>query len=200
MLWPMSLSRLSFCGAPAGMSMRWPNGSSTSGRIACLWSAVLRRRSSHGSPTPHGIILLRLAATRSPALCNWPQCGRILGSRPHCPGAIPVSDNRVNMEADWQKSPDAVRRQPKALAAPLAEFLRWLKREPPSFVFTSARGSSAHAATFGKHLIERHLGLPVGAFAPNVATIYKQRLKLNGQLFLTVSQSGRSDDLIESAA
>jgi glucosamine--fructose-6-phosphate aminotransferase (isomerizing) len=32
-----------------------------------------------------------------------------------------------------------------------------------------------------------------------VATIYKQRLKLNGQLFLTVSQSGRSDDLIESA-
>src|SRR5262249_56523003 len=36
--------------------------------------------------------------------------------------------------------------------------------------------------------------------APNVATIYKQRLKLYGQLFLTVSQSGRSDDLIESVA
>jgi glucosamine--fructose-6-phosphate aminotransferase (isomerizing) len=31
-----------------------------------------------------------------------------------------------------------------------------------------------------------------------VATIYKQRLRLKGQLFLTVSQSGRSDDLIES--
>jgi glucosamine--fructose-6-phosphate aminotransferase (isomerizing) len=40
----------------------------------------------------------------------------------------------------------------------------------------------------------------VGAFAPNIATIYKRRLKLNGQLFLTVSQSGRSDDLVESTA
>ena len=65
---------------------------------------------------------------------------------------------------------------------------------------TCARGSSAHAATFGKHLLERHLGIPVGAFAPNIATIYQQRLKLRGQLFVTVSQSGRSDDLVESAA
>jgi len=110
-----------------------------------------------------------------------------------------VSETRVNMEVEWQKSPDAVRRQPKALEAPLAELLRCLRRDPPNFVLTSARGSSAHSATFGKHLIERHIGIPVGAFAPNVATIYKQRLKLNGQLFLTVSQSGRSDDLIESA-
>src|SRR5262252_689165 len=129
-----------------------------------------------------------------------PQCGRVPAPRPHCPGALPVSETPVNMEAEWQKSPDAVRRQLNALAAPLAELLRCLKREPPSFVLTSARGSSAHAATFAKHLIERHLGIPVGAFAPNVATIYKQRLKLNGQLFLTVSQSGRSDDLIESVA
>jgi glucosamine--fructose-6-phosphate aminotransferase (isomerizing) len=52
---------------------------------------------------------------------------------------------------------------------------------------------------FGKHVVERYLGIPVGAFAPNLATIYKQRLKLKDQLFLTVSQSGRSDDLIESS-
>jgi len=31
-----------------------------------------------------------------------------------------------------------------------------------------------------------------------MATIYKQRLKLNDQLFLAVSQSGRSDDLVET--
>jgi glucosamine--fructose-6-phosphate aminotransferase (isomerizing) len=109
-----------------------------------------------------------------------------------------VTEIRVNMEADWQTSPDAVRRQPEALQAPLAEFLRHVRRDPPNFVLTCARGSSAHATTFGKHLLERHLGLPVGAFAPNIATIYKQRLKLTGQLFITVSQSGRSDDLVES--
>ena len=106
----------------------------------------------------------------------------------------------LKIEAEWQESPDAVRRQGQALQAPLTELLRRLRRHPPNLVITCARGSSAHASTFGKHLVERHLGIPVGAFAPNIATIYKQRLKLNGQLFVTVSQSGRSDDLIESAA
>ena len=107
---------------------------------------------------------------------------------------------RLNMEAEWQESPDAVRRQPEALKDPLGELLRWIRRHPPTVVLTCARGSSAHSATFGKHLIERHLGIPVSAFAPNVATIYQQRLNLKGQLFLTVSQSGESDDLVESTA
>ena len=111
----------------------------------------------------------------------------------------PVSDPRINMEAESSESPDAVRRQAQALAAPLTELLRRLRRHPPSLVLTCARGSSAHAATFGKHLVERHLGIPVGAFAPNIATIYRQRQKLDGQLFVTVSQSGKSDDLVESA-
>ena len=111
-----------------------------------------------------------------------------------------MSDIRVNMEAEWQKAPDAVRRQPMELKPALDELVRRIRRNPPSFALTCARGSSAHAATFGKHLLERHLGIAVGAFAPNVATIYRQRLKLTGQLFITVSQSGRSDDLVESVA
>jgi glucosamine--fructose-6-phosphate aminotransferase (isomerizing) len=104
------------------------------------------------------------------------------------------------MHEEWQEIPAAVARQAAALEAPLAELLRHLGRAPPSFVLTCARGSSAHAATFGKHLVERHLGIPVGAFAPNIATIYQWRLQLSGQLFLTVSQSGKSDDLLESVA
>ena len=111
-----------------------------------------------------------------------------------------MSDIRLNMEAEWQESPDAVRRQREALEDPLAELLRGIRRHPPTVVLTCARGSSAHAATFGKHLIERHLGIPVSAFAPNVATIYGRQLNLKGQLFLTVSQSGESDDLVESTA
>ena len=35
------------------------------------------------------------------------------------------------------------------------------------------------------------------AAAPNIATVYRQRLKLKDQLLLTISQSGRSDDLVE---
>ena len=91
-----------------------------------------------------------------------------------------------------------MRRQANSLAAPLAELVARLARRPPDVVVTCARGSSAHAATFAKHLIERHLGIPVAAAAPNIATIYRQPLRLRGQLLLTISQSGSSDDLVET--
>ena len=90
--------------------------------------------------------------------------------------------------------------RPTRLAAPLAELVARLQRRPPQVVVTCARGSSAHAATFAKHLIELYLGIPVAAAAPNIASVYHRRLRLEGQLFLAISQSGRSDDLIANAA
>jgi glucosamine--fructose-6-phosphate aminotransferase (isomerizing) len=106
----------------------------------------------------------------------------------------------MGMAAELHEAPDAVRRQQQGLGAPLAELIRRLKSRPPQFVVTCARGSSAHAATFAKHLIELHLGIPVAAMAPNIATVYRRPLNLDGQLFLTISQSGRSDDLVEATA
>ena len=104
------------------------------------------------------------------------------------------------MAAEIREAPDAVARQAESLRAPLAELVRHLRRHRPQVVVTCARGSSAHAATFGKHLIERTLGIPVAAAAPSIATVYRRSLTLSGQLFLAVSQSGRSDDLVELAA
>ena len=88
----------------------------------------------------------------------------------------------------------------KAWREPLAELVGRLKRRPPQVVVTCARGSSAHAATFGKHLIERYLGIPVAEAAPNIASVYGRRLRLENQLFLAISQSGRSDDLVALAS
>ena len=105
----------------------------------------------------------------------------------------------LQMASELQEAPDAVRRQAVALTGPLAALINWSQRTKPSLVVTCARGSSAHAATFAKHLFERHLGIPVAAAAPNVATIYRQRLQLKNQLLLAISQSGRSDDLTEFA-
>lgn len=105
----------------------------------------------------------------------------------------------AGMEAELREAPAAVARQAELLVAPLAELVAKLGRRPPEVVVTCARGSSAHAATFAKHLIERHLGIPVAAAAPNITTIYRQPLRLRNQLFLTISQSGLSDDLIETS-
>ena len=105
----------------------------------------------------------------------------------------------VHMAAEIGEAPDAVRRQAEGLSAPIGELVAALKRRPPQVVVTCARGSSGHAATFAKHLIERRFGIPVAAAAPNIASVYRQGLRLDGQLFLAVSQSGRSDDLVEQA-
>jgi len=104
----------------------------------------------------------------------------------------------AGMAAELHEAPAAVRRQADLLVAPLAELAARLACRQPDVVVTCARGSSAHAATFAKHLIERHLGIPVAAAAPNIATIYRQPLRLRGQLLLAISQSGLSDDLIET--
>ena len=104
------------------------------------------------------------------------------------------------MAAELRESPQVVSRQSELLSRPLHQLCTLLKARPPRVVVTCARGSSAYAASFAKHLIERYLGIPVAAAAPSITSIYGRDLQLEGQLFLVISQSGRSDDLIETAA
>lgn len=111
---------------------------------------------------------------------------------------IPLPPAR--MAEELREAPEAVARQLRELTAPLREVAARLRGRPPGVVVTCARGSSAHAATFAKHLIERHLGIAVAAAAPVIATVYRRALRLDGQLFLAISQSGHSDDLVETTA
>ncbi len=101
---------------------------------------------------------------------------------------------------EMREAPAVVRRQAAVLETPLAALLARLRDAPPQLVVTCARGSSAHAATFAKHLIERHRGVAVAAAAPNIASIYRRPLQLRGQFFLTISQSGMSEDMVEATA
>jgi len=110
-----------------------------------------------------------------------------------------MNNSETNMAKEILAAPNVVAQQQADLTQPIAELVARLQRRPPDVVVTCARGSSAHAATFGKHLIERYLGVPVSAAAPSIASIYGGRLRLRNQLFLAISQSGRSDDLIAMA-
>src|SRR5688572_11098032 len=98
--------------------------------------------------------------------------------RPNNPGCRTgysnMRDGETGMAVELREAPDAVRRQETASQS-IAELVARCRRKPPQVVVTCARGSSAHAATFGKHLIEQHLGIPVAAAAPNIATVYGQR-------------------------
>jgi glucosamine--fructose-6-phosphate aminotransferase (isomerizing) len=103
------------------------------------------------------------------------------------------------MAVELRDAPLAVEKQAQGLARPLAALVARLRQTAPVVVVTCARGSSAHAATYGKHLIERYLGIPVAAAAPIICSVYGEQLRLKNQLFLAISQSGSSDDLIEQA-
>jgi len=70
----------------------------------------------------------------------------------------------------------------------------------PRMVLTSARGSSDHAATYARYLIETSLGLVTSSASPSVSSVYGARQDLNQCLFLVISQSGRSPDLLTAAA
>ncbi len=58
------------------------------------------------------------------------------------------------------------------------------------------RGSSGHAGVFLRYLIETRLHLPVSASAPSVVTAFRKPLALRNALFIVISQSGRSPDLV----
>jgi glucosamine--fructose-6-phosphate aminotransferase (isomerizing) len=58
------------------------------------------------------------------------------------------------------------------------------------------RGSSGHAGIFLRYLVEARLRLPVSASAPSVITAFRTPLMLRNALFIVISQSGRSPDLV----
>jgi len=74
-----------------------------------------------------------------------------------------------------------------------------LRQNPPPFVVTCARGSSDHAATYAKYLFETQLGLVTASASPSVGSVYEARQQLRGALYLVISQSGKSPDLLRNA-
>lgn len=104
------------------------------------------------------------------------------------------------MHAEAQEASEAVARLLARNAAPLAALGERLRASPPAVVVTCARGSSDHAATYGKYLIETLVGVPVASAAPSVASVYAADVTVSAALCIAISQSGRSPDLLASVA
>jgi glucosamine--fructose-6-phosphate aminotransferase (isomerizing) len=73
-----------------------------------------------------------------------------------------------------------------------------LRALDPALVVVCARGSSSHAGTFLRYLLARDLGLVAAASMPSIASLYHRRQRLAGALFVAISQSGRSPDLLRA--
>lgn len=71
-----------------------------------------------------------------------------------------------------------------------------LLADAPGPLTTAARGSSDHAVTAFKYACEILTGRPIASIGPSVASVYGARLRLDGGLHMTVSQSGASPDIV----
>jgi glucosamine--fructose-6-phosphate aminotransferase (isomerizing) len=115
------------------------------------------------------------------------------------------ADTRIEPETtlmyrEAHEAEAAVARQLAANDAAITQLTLALRRRPPRFIVTSARGSSDHAATFAKYVLETQIGLFTASASPSVSSVYAARQNFDGALFLAISQSGRSPDLVAQAA
>jgi glucosamine--fructose-6-phosphate aminotransferase (isomerizing) len=92
------------------------------------------------------------------------------------------------MEAEILEAPAAIATATAAAAE--AELPR------PTGVVLFARGTSEHAALYGRYLIEALAGVPVMMGAPSLATAFRAPTGLDGWLAIGVSQSGETQEIV----
>jgi len=110
---------------------------------------------------------------------------------------IEPDDTLMSREA--REASDVVRRQRQRNRSVIAELAGRLRATKPVAVVTLARGSSDHAATFARYLIETRAGVLTSSASPSVGSIYEAMPDLAGAMVLAISQSGRSPDLLSAA-
>ena len=101
-----------------------------------------------------------------------------------------------SMATEIAETGAAIRRQLAANACAVVGLAAELRAGAPSFAATIARGSSDHAALFLKHVIELKIGLACASLGPSIASLYRAPLRLDRAVAITISQSGRSPDIV----
>jgi glucosamine--fructose-6-phosphate aminotransferase (isomerizing) len=112
--------------------------------------------------------------------------------------SVPRTAESTRMFAEAAEAAGVVRRQLDDNRRAMSRLGETLRALHPRAVVTCARGSSDHAATFARYLIETRLGVMTSSAAPSVSSIYASTPELKGAVCLAISQSGKSPDLLAS--
>jgi glucosamine--fructose-6-phosphate aminotransferase (isomerizing) len=102
------------------------------------------------------------------------------------------------MAQEIAESPDSIARLLDSTGR-IQTIANAIQKFAPEFVVICARGSSGQAGVHLRYLIETRLGMASADYAPSIASAYGATLRLRGALFIVISQSGRSPDLLLSA-
>jgi glucosamine--fructose-6-phosphate aminotransferase (isomerizing) len=102
------------------------------------------------------------------------------------------------MASEIAEQPSVLARLLTEGTAEIAAVRSAIERFQPRFVLLAGRGTSDHAALYAKYLVEVRRQLPAGLVSPSTLTLYRSRPDLSNVLFLAVSQSGGTPDLVAS--
>ena len=103
----------------------------------------------------------------------------------------------THMRAEIDEAGEAVARQLAGNADRFAALGRKLAALDPPVLTTIARGSSDCCALYLKYLAEIVVGIPCASIGPSIATLYGAPLRLERAAAVSISQSGRSPDIVE---
>jgi glucosamine--fructose-6-phosphate aminotransferase (isomerizing) len=112
-------------------------------------------------------------------------------------GAVADTAGRLTA-AEIAEQPQVWRRLISDDADDIAAAASRIADRAPRFVLLAGRGTSNHAALYAKYLIEITHALPAGVVSPSTTTVYGARPDLRDVLYIAVSQSGGSPDLVQS--
>ena len=101
-----------------------------------------------------------------------------------------------HMRLEIAEQPAALRATIDALL-PRTDEVAGLARGTRQVIFI-ARGTSDNAAVYGSYLIQVHAGRLATLASPSIATTYRSRVDLSGVLAIALSQSGRTQEIIET--
>jgi glutamine---fructose-6-phosphate transaminase (isomerizing) len=104
----------------------------------------------------------------------------------------------TRMRREIEEQPAALERTLAALV-PLAPDIRALAGDCRQVLFI-ARGSSDNAAVYGQYLCAIRAGRLATLASPSVATAYHARVALDGVLAVAISQSGRTEEIVDTLA
>ncbi|MGN6868115.1 MAG: SIS domain-containing protein [Solirubrobacteraceae bacterium] len=101
------------------------------------------------------------------------------------------------MAAEMAEQPERLRRLIGRFDDILGQVLG-VAPEPLGGITIVARGSSDHAAVYGRYLLEAATGKPVSLAAPSLHTLYDVDVEYTGQLVIAVSQSGATPEIVRT--
>ncbi|MER6505228.1 SIS domain-containing protein [Nonomuraea sp. NPDC001636] len=104
----------------------------------------------------------------------------------------------TKMRSEIAEQPEALRATLDALLPRVGE-VKAVGEQTRQLLFI-ARGTSDNAAVYGRYLVESHAGRMGALAAPSIATTYRRKLDLDGVLAVAISQSGRTEEIVETLA